>query len=288
MSLDSLPDGDEEEVDETDLRPSYSSLLGGAAWTNLTRSDVAIHIGYCQRNAHAPRVKHFKALNTVVKWMKRTPCVLKHVAIPVPWSVLVMPDNAFKSTDPDCLAIRACVVALTQAGNALPKGGPVGVVEFYSRKQPRVCRSTFSAELCSVDDTSSIGLLIRGMFAELIDGPMTAAIMAQRTDTGNLSVELEIATDNRGLFNGATATEVKIPSEPHLLYLLKALRDRLDSHAINALWWFDTRDMICDAMTKGTLPREPLLRLWRTAMLTMGGETPVEWRSKVSQSISTT
>ena len=26
MSLDSLPDGDEEEVDETDLRPSYSSL----------------------------------------------------------------------------------------------------------------------------------------------------------------------------------------------------------------------------------------------------------------------
>ena len=95
-------------------------------------------------------------------------------------------------------------------------------------------------------------------------------------------VELEIGTDNRGLFNGATATEIKIPSEPHLLYLLKALRDRLDCKSIDALWWFDTRDMICDAMTKGTLPREPLLRLWRTAMLQIQGETPVQWRSNMT------
>ena len=214
--------------------------------------------------------------------MKRTPCVLKHVAIKPPWSVLVMPDSAFKATEPDCLAIRACVVVLTSL-STLPSGGPVGVVEFYSRKQPRVCRSTFSAELCSVDDASSIGLLIRGMFAELVRGPMSAAVMAKKTDCGDLGVEREIATDNRGLFNGATATEIKIPSEPHLLYSLKALRDRLDSKSIDALWWFDTRDMICDAMTKGTLPREPLLRLWRTAGLQILGETPVQWRSRVRQ-----
>ena len=282
MSLTSLPSDEESEVTESDLTSAYSSLIGGAAWTNLTRSDVAVHIGYLQRNAHAPRVKHFKALNTVVKWMKRTPCVLKHVAIKPPWSVLVMPDSAFKATEPDCLAIRACVVVLTSL-STLPSGGPVGVVEFYSRKQPRVCRSTFSAELCSVDDASSIGLLIRGMFAELVRGPMSAAVMAKKTDCGDLGVELEIATDNRGLFNGATATEIKIPSEPHLLYLLKALRDRLDSKSIDALWWFDTRDMICDAMTKGTLPREPLLRLWRTAVLQILGETPVQWRSRVRQ-----
>ena len=34
----------------------------------------------------------------------------------------------------------------------------------------------------------------------------------RRTDSGELSVELGVATDNRGLFNGATATEIKIPS----------------------------------------------------------------------------
>ena len=222
MSLTSLPSDEETEITEQDLRSSYSSLIGGAAWTNLTRSDVAVNIGYLQRNAHAPRVKHFKALNTVVKWMKRTPCVLKHVAIPPPWSVLVLPDSAFKACEPDCLAIRACVVVLTQSRKTLPSGGPVGVVEFYSRKQPRVCRSTFSAELCSVDDASSIGLLIRGMFAEIVNGPMSASALAQKTDCGDLGVELEIGTDNRGLFNGASAVEIKIPSEPHLLYLLSS------------------------------------------------------------------
>ena len=84
------------------------------------------------------------------------------------------------------------------------------------------------------------------------------------------------------MFSGATATEVKVPSEPHLLYLLKALRDRLDSKAIDQLWWLDTRDMICDAMTKGTLSREALLDLWLTAILKINGDQPVSWRSGVT------
>ena len=99
---------------------------------------------------------------------------------------------------------------------------------------------------------------------------------------GQLPVGLEIVTDNRGMFNGVTATEVKIPSEPHLLYIMKSLRDRLDVRSIDALWWFDTRDMVCDAMTKGNLSREPLLKLWRTALLEIVGETPVVWRTGVA------
>ena len=121
------------------------------------------------------------------------------------------------------------------------------------------------------------------MFAELLLGPCKASQLAELTDSGQLPVALEVATDNRGMFSGVTATEVKTPSEPHLLYVMKALRDRLESKAIDALWWFDTRDMICDAMTKGTLPREPLLKLWRTAMLQIQGEAPVQWRSTVQR-----
>ena len=117
------------------------------------------------------------------------------------------------------------------------------------------------------------------MFSELILGPCTAALLAELTDTGKLPVELEVATDNRGMFNGVTATEVNIPSEPHRFYVMKALRDRLDNRSISALWWIDTRDMICDAMTKGTLSREPLLKMWRTAMLEINGDEPVVWRS---------
>ena len=170
----------------------------------------------------------------------------------------------------------------------LPSGGPVGIVEFYSRRQPRVCRSTFSAELCSTDDASSIGLLVRGMFAEMCLGPLRAEELARRTDSGDMPVELEVVTDNRGMFNGVTAVEVKTPSEPHLLYIMKALRDRLDSGSIDAMWWFDTRDMVCDAMTKGNFSREALLTLWRTASLKIAGEAPVGWRAPVARTTTTT
>ena len=120
------------------------------------------------------------------------------------------------------------------------------------------------------------------MFSELCLGPLKAEELARRTDSGDMPVDLEVATDNRGMLNGVTATEVKTPSEPHLLYIMKALRDRLASKSIDAMWWFDTRDMVCDAMTKGTLSREALLTLWRTAVLRISGGTPVSWRAPIA------
>ena len=58
----------------------------------------------------------------------------------------------------------------------------------------------------------------------------------------------------------------------------KALRERLEAKAIDSLWWFDTRDMVCDAMTKGNISRDALLKLWRIARLELTGDTPVVWR----------
>ena len=122
------------------------------------------------------------------------------------------------------------------------------------------------------------------MFAELTLGPVTAAELAKRSDIGDFEVDLEIGTDNKGLFSGVSAVEVKVPSEPNLFYVLKALRDRLDAQAIKGIWWIDTRDMICDAMTKGTLSREPLLALWKSAFLKIIGETPIVFRSTANAS----
>ena len=81
---------------------------------------------------------------------------------------------------------------------------------------------------------------------------------------------------------------MRVPSEPNLFYVLQALRDRLDARALSGLWWIDTRDMVCDAMTKGSLSREPLLALWRTSMLRIIGETPIVWRSTTQRQPRTT
>ena len=151
-----------------------------------------------------------------------------HVAVPIPRSLIEMPDSAFKATEPDCQATRACVIVLGTSAEGtkptLPAGGPVGIVEFYSLRQPRVCRSSLAAELCSTGDAASKGLLIRGMFSELLTGPTTAADLASRTETGRLPVEVKVATDNRGMFNGVTAVEVNTERAPPSLYLEGATR----------------------------------------------------------------
>ena len=84
---------------------------------------------------------------------------------------------------------------------------------------------------------------------------------------------------HEGMFSGVTATEVKTPSEQHLLYVMKSLRDRLDRKCINVTWWFDTRDMVCDGMTEGNISRDAFLKLWRSAKPKLTGDTPVVWRS---------
>ena len=38
-----------------------------------------------------------------------------------------------------------------------------------------------------------------------------------------------------------------------------ALRERLLAGTLSALWWTDTRDMLADGFTKGSVPRDQLL-----------------------------
>ena len=45
-----------------------------------------------------------------------------------------------------------------------------------------------------------------------------------------------------------------------LLHLLK-FREWLDLGVVRALWWCDTDDMVADAMTKGSVDREAVLKL---------------------------
>ena len=62
------------------------------------------------------------------------------------------------------------------------------------------------------------------------------------------------------VFAAVTATHIKIPAEKSLLSHVQYVRELLDRKIIDALLWFDTRDMTADAHTKGIISRELLLR----------------------------
>ena len=272
MPLDSAGE-DHEEVTDTEAIASFWSLLGGVAWTAVTRGDVLVHIAHLQRQTAQRKWNHLKQINTLVRWIKRKSCVMKFVKIDFPWTVYVFPDSAFRADEPDCLAIRASVTVL--GCNLLPGGGRAAVCEFYTRKNPRVLRSTFSTEAAACDDAVSSASVIRGLFAEICDGPHSARQLAEKQETGNLSVDLETVSDNKGFVTAVSAVEIKPPAEPHLLFLLLAFRNRINEGMIRLLWWIDTRDMISDCLTKGGLNREPILEFWRSGTLPMKGDAPV-------------
>ena len=121
----------QDEVSEP-VKYSFWSLLGGAAWTVMTRGDIA-YVGFLERHQKAPTWRHVKHLNTVVRRMKRKSCVFVTKKVPFPWQVTAFPDSAFRAQEPDCLATRAAVILITIA-DFFPKGGAAAVAEFYNSK----------------------------------------------------------------------------------------------------------------------------------------------------------
>ena len=89
---------DEDMYVEEATHSAYSSLLGGAAWLVLTRSDGAIYIQALQRHASKPRLKDCRRLNIVVRFLKRNKLGVWYEKIPGQFiRILGFTDAAFKA-----------------------------------------------------------------------------------------------------------------------------------------------------------------------------------------------
>eukprot|EP00974_Lingulodinium_polyedra_P089151 8644111-Lingulodinium_polyedra.AAC.1 len=64
--------------------------------------------------------------------------------------------------------------------------------------------------------------------------------------------------DAESVFSAVSASPIKTPAEQSLLIQLQWLRELLDRSIITRFVWCDTRDMIADALTKGSISREAL------------------------------
>ena len=139
--------------------------------------------------------------------------------------VACISDSAFQTKEPDCLALRGGIVALLETGaDQQAPGGALHVLEFYSRKQKRVTRSTFGAELHSLSECAELGMLLAGCIHEVRHGACPAGKLAQLESTGSFGVFVHAFLDAESVFSAVTASEMSVPTEANLLYPLKALQ----------------------------------------------------------------
>ena len=132
------------------------------------------------------------------------------------------------------------------------------LIEWSSRKQRHVCRSTFAAELVSCNDCLDMMYVIAAALHELTHGCQGADVLRQIHLTGQYACPLIVAIDAYSIFSAIVMDHPKIPAEKSLLVQLQWMTEQLLTKKLKALVWLDTRDMCSDGLTKGSIDREAL------------------------------
>lgn len=242
------------------LAADYLSLLGGISWCIQTRMDVAIYVGSLQRAAKSPKVEHGVRLNKVLKWIRRKRAALTYKHMKGPCRVVGASDSAFRKECNAGLAMRGAIIGIS-SDNAITLSGILHVIEFYARRQRRVTRSTYSAELNSLSDAYEFAKLVALTLAEIIKPCPQATLLTTMEETGSLPVCVQMIVDARSVYDSLIAEEIRTPSESSLVMQLHVLKEAMLSHTLSRLWWTDTKDMIADGLNKGACSREALLEL---------------------------
>ena len=133
------------------------------------------------------------------------------------------------------------------------------MIEFVCRRQRRVVRSTYSAELNGLIDSIETAILVQILFHQIWHGcDQSVAMMAQLQEEGKLEPAIKGAVDAKAVFDSIRASDVCEPAESSLKLHLLAVRDKLLQGILRQPFWVDTRDMLADGLTKGSVNRSAL------------------------------
>ena len=238
---------------------AYSSGVGAIAWMAQTRIDVLVHIQSLQRATKSPTIGHLIRLNIVIKWIKRKPLHIKYHRLQTPNLItLVINDAAFRREDSTGLAMRGSLIALAEDRPQLRGTIRLMLVDYYSKRQRNIVRSTFGAETHAAADGAEVGKLVAYTFAELLTPGVSAAQILRMEAEGRLPTPLHIITDCKSLYDSLRMDEVQVPSESSLIMVLLQLKEGLRTGSIRAISWVDTRDMCADGLNKGIIARRAL------------------------------
>eukprot|EP00971_Amphidinium_carterae_P035624 701343-Amphidinium_carterae.1 len=153
----------------------------------------------------------------------------------------------------------------TQAQEVERLAGSCHLLEFQSVKQKRVTRSTYAAELNGLADSIEQAYATRVSLVELLDSELQKAqyaspadiIKALRHGLAEKSPRLTAYTDARSVYDSITVPDFHLPTEASQGLVLLALRDEVHARRID-INWVDTRWMLADAMTKGSVSRDQI------------------------------
>ena len=104
---------------------------------------------------------------------------------------------------------------------------------------------------------------------------MTARQLLDRHADCRRSIEHDAGIDACAVFDGVTAAQPRTPAEKPLFLHALAVREHLEAGHLSRLWWFDTRAMLADGLTKGAVDREALVKVCEQGLWIIEGDVPI-------------
>ena len=239
----------------------FLSLLMALAFTLLTRVDLHVYVVALQRHAQTPTCGHVRKLNTLVKWAQLNPLSLVYKPMTCLRQLEVHSDGAFRKEEKEGQAAGRAMrgAVYLRLGKGPDKAQPCHLLDWQCGTLKTVTRSTFTSEMMSAIGAADHALALALAMHEIVTGPVsTTEACRLRDGESSYAFRQTLCIDSMGLLTAVTAARPKPPAEqslyPHVLWL----RELLCSGVMGSLMWEDTRDMVADALTKGSIARDAL------------------------------
>ena len=156
------------------------------------------------------------------------------------------------------LAMKSGIIALDDKYGPKLGDNNLQILEFVSKKQIGACRSTFTAELYAALDTVSLASVINLALAEVLTGCRSASQMAEIQEPGSNALEADLFLDARSVFDSVSAAVTKSTTDRLMYIRALKLKEILAMRIASRMIWVDTRDMLCDALNKGSVSRDAI------------------------------
>ena len=213
---------------DSERHTQFRALLGGVSWASQARPDVIVYISFLQRQSHGPLFRHLKQLNRLVRYMQLNPFVLHFRQLLPPLKMVVISDSAFKAGETDCLATKSVIIGLASTSTSDTEACKADLIplEWQSKRQTHICRSTYAAELHSAIDSVGTASKLNLLLHEIRVG-VTTALDLYRVPACELGLSVVLYIDAKSVYDAVAAEQCKA-SEAALLLPLAVLRQQLE------------------------------------------------------------
>jgi hypothetical protein len=136
----------------------------------------------------------------------------------------------------------------------------VHLIDWHCGSIKQVTRSTLTSEglacVAAVDQAITLATTLH----EIEVGPVTIGQTKQLVEEARLLFKIGGFVDAMSLIRALAASSIKVPQEKSFLLNLVWIAEHIRTGLLKSLSWTDTRDMIADGLTKGSIDRALLHR----------------------------